>query len=265
MALKSLALLVGSSDCNARCRHCAGVPLRKYAPKEDGFLDEDLFYKTIRDCYSQGARALSVSSSGEPTLSPLTVTRTLEIVHGLREEGIEFSPINLYSNGIRIGEEEDFSDKYLPLWKSLGLSVIYLTVHDVDERENAKIYRVKTYPSLELILTRIHAADLLARANLVLNKETIDTFDKFRSTVEKLREIGFDYISAWPIRNAQDNVDPKLAPSQNELDLMGRWVEEQSPDHRIRLLGEGNRVVYETGQKLTLFPDGTLSNTWCNH
>ena len=116
-----------------------------------------------------------------------------------------------------------------------------------------------------MILTRIHAADLLARANLVLRRETIDTFDKFRSTVEKLGEIGFDSISAWPIRNAQDNVDPELAPPQNELELMGKWVEEQGKNSGIRLLGEGNRVVYETGQKLTLFPDGTLSNTWCNH
>jgi len=116
--LNSLSIFVGTAQCNGHCVHCAGVPLRKYAPKEDGVIDKDLIYRTVKECYNKGARYLSISSSGEPTLSPLAVTRTLELVNGCREEGIGFSPINLYSNGIRIGEDKSFCDKYLFLWKS---------------------------------------------------------------------------------------------------------------------------------------------------
>ncbi|MEK6809761.1 MAG: radical SAM protein, partial [Nanoarchaeota archaeon] len=103
MKPNSLSLFVGTGRCNANCSHCAGMPLRRYAPKKDGTIDENLVYKTIKTCYEQGARHLSISSSGEPTLSPLSVTKALELIYRCRKEDIEFSPLNLYSNGIRIG------------------------------------------------------------------------------------------------------------------------------------------------------------------
>lgn len=265
MRLSSLSLFVGTSECNAKCEHCAGIPLRKYAPKVDGIIDQDLIYKTIKNCYEQGARYLSISSSGEPTLSPLTVTRTLELIDGCRNEGIEFSPINLYSNGIRIGEDKTFCDTYLPLWKGFGLTTIYVTVHDVNEEENARIYGIHTYPSLDVIISRIHNADLFMRANLVLSKRTIGTFDKFLSTVEELNEKGADYISAWPVRDKNDWVDLELSPLEEELDKIEDWVEKQNSNGKIRLLRETNKITYQTGKKLTLFPNGKLSNTWCNY
>ncbi len=263
--LNNLSLFVGTGDCNAKCRHCAGVPLRKYAPKEDGVINQDLIYKTIKSCYEQGARYLSISSSGEPTLSPLSVTKTLKLVYECRAEGIQFSPINLYSNGIRIGEEKDFCDTYLPLWRTSCLTTVYVTMHDVNEKENARIYGIGTSPPLETVLSRIHEADLSMRANLVLSKRTISTFDKFVSTVERLKRINVDSISAWPIRGLEDKVDPELSPLESELNKMESWVNNQNPEHKIRLLREKSKWVYQQGQKLTLFPDGTLSNAWCNY
>jgi len=263
--LTSLSLFVGTGQCNAHCSHCAGVPLRKYAPKEDGVIDEELIYRTIKECHSQGARYLSISSSGEPTLSPLSVTKTLELIYGCREEGIEFKPINLYSNGIRIGEDKIFCDTYLPRWRRLGLTTVYVTVHDVDEKKNAMVYGIENYPSLELVLSRIHDAGLMIRANLVLSLNTVGTFDKFVPTVGHLKMLGVDYISAWPIRDQEDKVNKKLSPLEEELDKIEKWIEEnQSEKCRIRLLREKSRIAYQTSQKLTLFPNGVLSNTWCN-
>ncbi|MFH1637131.1 MAG: radical SAM protein [Candidatus Woesearchaeota archaeon] len=260
--LKSLSLFVGTGDCNANCKHCAGKPLRKYAPKEDGIIDEALIGNTLKNCYQQGARSLSISSSGEPTLSPIAITKTLDLIHG--EKGIEYSWANIYSNGIRIGKEKGFSEEYLPLWKSLGLKTVYITVHDVDEKKNAKIYRVKEYPSLNKIVYRIHNSGLLTRANVVLTKNNVATCKKFVSMIQDLRNIGFDHISAWPIRNLEDKLDLELAPTKKELDKMENWVNEnQNPEYRLRLLREKSRALYNTGQKLTLFPDGSLSSTWC--
>lgn len=265
MSLKSLSFFAGTGKCNAKCNHCAGKMHRKYAPKEDEIIDENLFYKTLRDGYMEGARSLSISSSGEPTLSPLAITKTIQIVDTLRREGMNYEWVNLYSNGIRIGEDKKFGEEYLPLWKDLGLKTIYITVHDVDEKENAKVYGVKKYPSLNKIVSRIHGADLLTRANMVLTKNNVGTSEKFSEMIGGLRNIGFDHISAWPIRNAEDKVDLDLAPSEYELDRMSEWVDaNQFKDCRIRLLREKSKIVYETGQKLTLFPDGALSNTWCN-
>lgn len=262
--LNSLSLFVGTGQCNGHCAHCAGAPLRKYAPREDGIINEELIYKTIRECYAQGARYLSISSSGEPTLSPLAVTKTLQLVYDCQKEGMEFSPINLYSNGIRIGQDPEFCKKYLPRWKDLGLTTIYVTVHDIDENKNAEIYGIEYYPPLDEIVFRIHDANLLVRANLVLSKRTIGTFEKFVLTVERLKKKRVDFISAWPVRNLEDIVDINLSPLEKELDKMESWIEDHNRGYKIKLLREKSKIAYQLGQKLTLFPDGTLSNTWCN-
>lgn len=264
--INSLSIFIGTGECNANCAHCAGKVHRKYAPTEDGIIDEDLIYKTLKGCYEKGARYLSISSSGEPTLSPLAVTKALKLVYECKKENIEYSPINLYSNGIRIGKDKEFCNAYLSLWKNYGLTTIYATVHDIDENKNAKIYSIDNYPSLEVILSRIHRANLLMRANLVLSKITIDTFEKFVSAVDYLDKIGADFISAWSIRGMDDKLDLSLSPFEIELDKMENWVERNKDSKcKVRLLREKSRILYQTCQKLTLFPDGTLSNTWRNY
>ena len=265
--LKSLSIFIGTAQCNARCKHCAGVPLRKHAPKEDGVIDESLIYNTIKDCYNQGARYLSISSSGEPTLSPLAVTKVLKLVNGCENEGIKYSPINLYSNGIKIGEDKSFCNQYLNQWQNYGLTTLYVTVHNIDEKKNAEIYGIEKYPSLKQVISNIHDVGLLMRANLVLSKKTIGTFEEFSYTIEHLIDMGVDYVSAWPIREVHsDRIDSKMSPLEEELDKMGGWIKKN--EHfcsKVRLLGKNNHEVYQTGQKLTLFPNGLLSSTWCNY
>ncbi|MFH1589755.1 MAG: radical SAM protein [archaeon] len=258
--LSSLSLFVGTSECNAKCKHCAGIPLRKYASKKDGEVDKELIIKTITKCYEQGARYLSISSSGEPTLSPISVTKTLKLID--ETKGINFSPINLYSNGIRIGEDEEFCDEYLPKWKTLGLTTLYITVHNIDEKKNAKAYGVQKYPPLKKVVSRIQQSDLQIRANIVLSQTTISTLEEFIETNNYLMNIGVNKISAWPIRNKEDKIDYKLSPTETELDKIQEWI--NKTNHDVRLLREYNQEVYKKGLKLTLFPNGVLSNTWCN-
>lgn len=256
-ALESLSLLVGTAQCNAHCDHCAGIPIRRDAPKEDE-IDDAKIYATLRECYAKGARALSLSSSGEPTLSPNSVTRTLELVERCAGEGMIYRPVNIYSNGIRIGEDEGFANKNLPFWRKLGLTNVYITVHDLDERENARVYRIERYPPLKLILERIHRAGLRMRANLILNKETIGTFEKYALTVQGLENLGVDAISAWPIRDLRNNVDWTKAPEIEELTKMREWAAGRANAKVVGL----DRIREE--RKLLLSQDGRLSGEWCN-
>ncbi|MGV8086762.1 MAG: radical SAM protein [Candidatus Woesearchaeota archaeon] len=262
--LNSLSLFVGTGKCNANCKHCAGIPLRKYAPKEDGIIDEKLISKTITECYNNGARYLSISSSGEPTLSPIAVTKTLKLIDNYKNDGIKFNPINLYSNGIRIGKDKEFCDTYLPLWKNLGLTTLYITIHDINENDNAKIYGIENYPSIKTIVSRLHDNYLLMRANIVLSKRTISTLEEFVNTTNYLKNIGVDSISAWPIRDINDKIDLELSPLETELDKIESWIDNSNLKNNVKLLRENSKIAYTSGQKLTLFPDGTLSNTWCN-
>jgi len=136
-------------------------------------------------------------------------------------------------------------------------------VHHPDEKKNAKAYGIKEYPSLDIIISRIHYAGLLLLANLVLSRETIYTAHNFSHVVTTLLDKGVDAISAWPKRTPDDKIDHSITPLESEMDAMTSWIKKNNLD-MIRLLREKDKKVYRTGQKLTLFPDGTLSNTWCH-
>jgi molybdenum cofactor biosynthesis enzyme MoaA len=257
--MKSLGIMVGTGSCNANCRHCAGIPHRKDAPQKDGEVDETLVLKTLRQAHGEGAERLSLSGSGEPVLSPVSVTKVLEISYSLRKEGVKFDPISLYSNGIRIGEDPEFCSQYLPLWNALGLSWVYVTVHSVDPSRNAKGFGVSGYPSLKTILKRIKQSGMRMRANLVLSKEGVGTFAEFKEAVGVLVGLGVDSISAWPIRDKEDEVDRELAPSDCERDRMDNWAKWRMLPVKVL----GGREAYKNGDKMTLFPNGTLSSNWC--
>jgi molybdenum cofactor biosynthesis enzyme MoaA len=262
--LESIALLVGIGKCNTNCAHCAGKIHRQYAPKKDGMLDSDLIYNTLNSCHDAGARRLSISSSGEPTISPKTITKTFEIVDRLKKENKSFSDIHLYSNGIVIGENKDFCKDYLSLWKDFGLKSIYITVHDIDKKKNAEIYGIKKYPDLNLILSRIHYLDLTARANVILSKNNILDAQKFFYLANKLNEIGFDKIAAWSIRDEEDRLNPELSPEKRELEKIENLIAmDKNLSGKVNIHREEDQLKYKENKKLTLFPNGVLSNTWC--
>jgi MoaA/NifB/PqqE/SkfB family radical SAM enzyme len=261
--MKSLSIFVGTAACNAKCAHCAGVPHRGFAHKQDGIVNMDLVFGTMKSCYERGARSLSISSSGEPTLSPLAVSKVMLLASALRDKhDMRYDPINLYSNGIRIGTDENFCETFLPMWKQDGLTTIYVTVHSLDPIENAKVCGVKSYPELGDIVYRIHKAGLKIRANVVLNTESIGTYDKFVLGTAELGRVGVDSCAAWCLRDANDQVDTRYAPPSSELDRMEAWAAYASWKFPIKVYREERRG-YQEGDKLTLFPDGTLSNNWC--
>jgi len=261
-SLYSIAIFVGTGQCNAYCDHCAGLIHRRYAPKEDGNVDEDLITKTLKESYMQGARRLSITGSGEPTLSPRSVSKVLEIADRQAQQGMAYNDIHMYSNGIRIGEDKEFCDSNLPAWRSNGLKGVYVTVHDIDMAKNASIYGVKEYPPIQSVLSRIHDAGLYMRANLILSKNGIDNLEKFVSSSTYLKSLGVDAIAAWPIRGMDDKLDIEASAPDKELDKMDEWIAKDKQDN-IAIYRENHRMLYQTSQKLTLFPDGSLSNMWC--
>lgn len=254
--LQNIALFVGTGKCNANCAHCAGSIHRYNMPKKDGIIDEELFYNTLKYAYERGARSLSFTSGGEPTLAPNSVTKTLDIA-----ENFDFKKIKLYTNGIRIGKSLKFSETYLPLWQSKGLTDIYWTVHSISEEKNAQIFRIKSYPSLELIISRIHKAHLKVRANIVLSRSNISDLERFKEIVNGLKGYYVDNIAAWPVRDEKDEYDVINAPSMSEIEKMREWAKD---DWTIQVQTEEHHKLYKNKQKLGLFPDGKLSNDWCN-
>jgi hypothetical protein len=188
------------------------------------------------------------------------MTKVLQMVKGMEPQGIKFDSIHVYSNGIRIGEDETFCKQYLPVWRDCGLDMIYVTVHNIDNKKNAQIYRVEKYPPLETVISRIHDAKMQMRANIVLSKNTIYTSNELIESIKYLSNIGADKICAWSVRDMYDNLDVNNAPSAEETGIMQNWIME-NPQYNARIILEKDRNVYSKGLKLTLFQNGKLSNS----
>lgn len=238
------SVIVGDNSCNANCKHCGGKINRG-----EGY-NLNLLTEFLIDRYKSTARYFTISSGGEPTLFPNEITSILEIVNNLSNINMKYSQVNLYSNGIKFGEKETYCKKYLPLWKSLGLTHIYLTVHDLDSKKNAEIYGIENYPKLDDIIFRISNNDIKIRANIILSKNIVSTLENFKILVDGLYKKGISEISAWPIRGRDGKVNI------NELPLDYELIKNYADTRGISFAKLKNRQ--------TLFSKDNISDTWCN-
>src|SRR3989338_11565292 len=106
--IDSISILVGTAECNAHCRQCAGVQHRMEAPKYDGILDENRLREALDYCCARGCRYVTLTGCGEPTLSPTSVSNALRVIKEYKKKDIVFDQVNLYTNGIRIGYDAQF-------------------------------------------------------------------------------------------------------------------------------------------------------------
>lgn len=196
----SVSIVVGSSDCNANCRHCGGRVLRK-----DNLSNIEGTIKGLKSalalCHQYGGWAISFTGSGEPTLSPEAVTETLKEIHALEDKGIVFPFMNLFTNGIELVNNPKMREYYLPLWKKLGLTAIALSIHDVDYETNKKIYNVtdKVYfPRLEEMIKVVKDAGLVPRITLLLHKGYCDNVKDYVRNLDALKGIYGHFLA--PVR-----------------------------------------------------------------
>lgn len=243
-----LTVFIGTGACDADCLHCAGRPYLGQGPQSDERLRE-----VLRAGAAQGACSLSLTGSGEPTLAPDAVTRTLTL---LNDEGLLYERVALYTNGIRIGSDEHFARTALPAWRRLGLTTLSVTAHGATREENARGYRVAYYPPLQRIIARAHDAELTVRANLLLTERNCASFAEATTTIARLRSAGADAVAAWPLRTLDDAVAPD-APPAPLLAALQAWA----PRQRFPIRVDGYRRG--PGTKRTLLPDGTLAEDWC--
>ena len=152
----SVSALVGNGACNANCGFCAGAYLRPQAK------ENPKYYKNLEAAIKLSARyggwSLSLTSSGEPTCDPDSLTKALEVYQNCANQGAYFPNVNLFTNGILLGDK-NFCENYLPKWKKQGLTNIALSIHSENEEEQAKASGLKTYPHFEDIRENVEAND----------------------------------------------------------------------------------------------------------
>lgn len=271
----SVSVLTGNGACNAKCSFCAGEYLRPEA-NENPLYEKNL-EAAIKLSARYGGWSLSLTSSGEPTCDPEAVTRALEIYNKCAQQGAYFPNVNVFTNGIRFGDEE-FCDRYLDTWRELGLTNVAVSIHDPDEREQAAVYGVKHYPPLERILENVESHGVGVRGTLLLRRGGVDNAKKYQEAVNTLIEKGYDNITSWPIGNP-DGTRTDQTPSRLGLFGIRRWLHRNAKLCHGHVWGggvfdfNGNILRYtdyvtkhnpkkDFVRQLVVFQDGTVAYSW---
>lgn len=271
----SVSALVGNGSCNANCNFCAGKYLRSQAKENANY------YKNLEAAIKLSARyggwSLSLTSSGEATCDPDALTRALDVYQKCSKEGAYFPNVNLFTNGILLGDES-FCKTYLPIWKEKGLTNIALSVHSTNPREQANAYNVASYPSFESIIENTRKNGLGLRATLLLRKNGVDTAEKYSNSIEELIRMKIDNITSWPVGNP-DGTRSEFTPLRIGLFEIRRWLHKNAKichghewgggvyDYNGNILRITDYVTKHDPKKdfvrqLVVFQDGTVAYSW---
>jgi hypothetical protein len=223
----SVSVLVGSGACNGNCKFCAGKYLRDQA-KNSQFESEAAKYdKNLESAIKLSARyggwSLSLTSAGEPTCSPEDVSRALVVYKKCANQGAYFPNVNLFTNGILLGDKE-FCNDWLPEWKGLGLTNIAVSIHSTEQHLQAKAYGLTKYPDFYDIFNNIRNYGLGVRCTLLLSKQYVydaHTYDK--SVHDLICYYDIDNITSWPVGNP-DGIRNEFTPSRMGLWSIKRWL-----------------------------------------
>jgi len=271
----SVSALVGNGVCNANCNFCAGKYLRPQA-KENSNYNKNL-EAAIKLSARYGGWSLSLTSSGELTCDPDALTNALKIYDKCAKQGAYFPNVNLFTNGILLGDKE-FCNTYLDTWKNLGLNNIAISIHSVDEEEQAEVYKLKTYPKLEDIASNIKDHGLGVRATVLLRKNGIDDSKTYEHAINTLINKGIDNITSWPIGNP-DGSRTEYTPSRYGIFQIKRWLHKNAKlchghewgggvyDYKGNILRITDYVTKHDPKKdfvrqLVVFQDGLVAYSW---
>lgn len=272
----SVSALVGAGICNGNCPFCAGKYLRPQAS------DNPLYWKNYEAAIKLSARyggwSLSLTSSGEPTCDPEAISKALRIYHKCASEGAYFPNVNLFTNGILLGNKA-FCEQWLPLWKQLGLTNIAISIHSVDRQKQAEAYGLKQYPDFLDIFKNIRAHGIGVRCTLLLRRGETDDAKSYRKAIDTLvGQYGVDNITSWPVGNP-DGSRNEFTPSRWGIFGIRMWLRMCAKlchghvwgggvyDYRGNLLRLTDYVTKHDPKKdyvrqLVVFQDGTVAYSW---
>lgn len=216
----SVSAVLGGPACNAKCPGCAGKVLRPDAKKvQNPNQAPRNIVAASRLALNYGAWTLSLTSSGEPTLYPDAITDTLQT---LKNEGVQWPYINLFTNGITIDENWGEMRPNLIKWKKLGLTSVVVSIHSTNSKKNSGIYGVAPF-STKTVLDNIKSVGLCAKVVLLLGRDSVASLKEYIDSLNVLKSWGVGLITSWEIR-ANDGKRIKQSPSILEMLKIRAWL-----------------------------------------
>jgi len=127
------------STCNIRCTMCFQVDKTFTKKPYMGIIDINFFKKVIDDCYTNGTRAITLASRGEPTLHP-KLPEMLEYLSG------KFLEVKLNTNATRLNEN---------LIRTILKTGVNEVVYSVDESDEKKYEKIRVGAKFNEIVQNI--------------------------------------------------------------------------------------------------------------
>lgn len=224
----SVSALVGSGECNGNCSFCSGQYLRKQAWEcVNSPTRYHLYLRNLEAAIklSAGYRgwSLSLTSSGEPTCSPLYLTRALDVYKKCADQGRSFPNVNLFTNGLNFADPQ-FCSEWLPLWSRQGLNNVAISVHSVDHERQMRAYGRKGRYEFVKIRENIERHGLGVRATLLLHKGEADNGERYGRAIDTLiDDYGYRNITSWPV-GKPDGSRNEYTPSRLGLLGIRAWL-----------------------------------------
>lgn len=217
----SVSALIGNGSCNANCAFCTGKYLRPQAQEHPLYWKN--FASAIKLSARHGGWSLSLTSSGEPTKDPESITKALTVYDACAKQGAYFPNVNLFTNGMLFGDAH-FCDTYLPLWRSLGLTNIALSIHSVVKAKQAEAYGLSDYPDFSTIVANVEKHGVGVRGTLLLRRGEVDNELAYQNAVDTLiTKHHLTNITSWPIGNP-DGTPNEFTPSEDGMASIRAWL-----------------------------------------
>jgi len=272
----SVSALIGTGSCNGNCEFCAGKYLRPQAS------DNELYWRNYEAAIKLSARyggwSLSLTSSGEPTCDPNSITKALEVYQKCANQGAHFPNVNLFTNGILFGNKQ-YSDAWLPIWKNLGLTNIAISIHSTNELEQARAYGLLEYPKFDTIFSNIQEHGVGLRCTLLLRKGGVENSKIYQNAINTLiLKHKVNNITSWPIGNP-DGTRNEFTPSRLGIASIKLWLAQNAKfchghiwgggvyDYHGNILRLTDYVTRHNPKKdfvrqLVVFQDATVAYSW---
>jgi len=213
----ALLNIVLTNRCDLACWYCF------FYAKRSGYVYEptiDQIRKMVRisrDMKPVGTNAVQLTG-GEPTLRE----DLIEIIHAIREEGIEHVQLN--TNGIKLALEPDLAFKL----RNAGVNTVYLSFDGVDERTNPK-----NHAEAPQIIENCRRADL----GIVFVPTVINTVN--------------DHQLGDIIRYASDNIDVVRGVNFQPVSLVGSMPKKERQKYRITIPDAIHRIEEQTNGEIS--------------
>lgn len=283
MKIQTFTVVSGNAACNAACPFCVskmtGIKAIGFKPTKVNWRN---FEKACRIAQINNITTVLMTGKGEPTLFPDQITDYLKHL-----QRYDFPILELQTNALLFGEQEEKYDKYLREWFELGLSVISISIVHYDPEKNRANYvpGKKEYIDLEKVIRKLHEIGYSVRFSVILTRGAIDTPKEAEILVKKSAEWGVEQVSLRPVaapeeseskKYKQDTINLMLTP--NQITKLNGWAEKRGK--LLLSYGHNSRIFDIDGQNVCLtdaltikpstddirqmifFPDGHIRFDW---